>query len=114
MCGKSIVFIFVFKLCGWVLDVLVDEGYICGYEVIIGVDGYFVLEISLKYFEGIFVICELKWVFKSGCCVYMSVNDILIVCQGLGVLIVFIFKGVMFDVSVCFNNVGGEVFCMVF
>lgn len=114
MCGKLIVLIFVLKLCVWVLDVLVDEGYICGYEKVVDDCGYLILEISLKYFEGILVICELKWVLKFGCCVYMGVKDILLVCQGLGVLIVFIFKGVMLDVNVCVVNIGGEVLCIVF
>lgn len=114
MCGKLIVCILVFKLCVWVLDVLKVEGYICGYENVIIEFGYVEIEISLKYYEGILVICEFVCVFKFGCWVYVLVKEILLVCNGLGVFIVLMLKGVMLDVVVCNVNVGGEVFCIVF
>ncbi|MEO9629142.1 MAG: 30S ribosomal protein S8, partial [Sulfitobacter sp.] len=70
--------------------------------------------ISLKYYEGEPVIRELKRVSKPGRRVYMAVNDIPVVRQGLGVSIVSTSKGVMSDASARSANVGGEVLCTVF
>ena len=114
MRGKSTVSSPASKLRGWVLDVLADEGYIRGYEKTTGSDGHPALEISLKYYEGTPVIREVKRVSKPGRRVYMAVNDIPVVRQGLGVSIVSTSKGVMSDAAARSNNVGGEVICTVF
>ena len=113
MRGKSVVSTPASKLRGWVLDVLADEGYIRGYEAT-EENGHPAFEISLKYYEGQPVIRELKRVSKPGRRVYMSVNDIPQVRQGLGVSIVSTSKGVMSDAAARSNNVGGEVLCTVF
>ena len=84
MRGKSTVSTPASKLRGWVLDVLADEGYIRGYEATTGENGHPAIEISLKYYEGTPVIRELKRVSKPGRRVYMGVNDIPQVRQGLG------------------------------
>ena len=114
MRGKSVVSTPASKLRGWVLDVLADEGYIRGYEAGTDAMGHPTLEISLKYFDGAPVIRELKRVSKPGRRVYMSVNDIPQVRQGLGVSIVSTPKGVMSDANARAANVGGEVLCTVF
>ena len=114
MRGKSTVMTPASKLRAWVLDVLADEGYIRGYEKTTGADGHPAIEISLKYFDGEPVIRELKRVSKPGRRVYMGVNDIPVVRQGLGVSIVSTPKGVMSDQAARAANVGGEVLCTVF
>ncbi len=114
MRGKSTVSTPASKLRGWVLDVLADEGSIRGYEATTGENGHPAIEISLKYYEGTPVIRELKRVSKPGRRVYMGVNDIPQVRQGLGVSIVSTPKGVMSDANARSNNVGGEVLCTVF
>src|SRR6056297_1148579 len=114
MRGKSTVRTPASKLRGWVLDVLADEGYIRGYEKSTDERGHPAIEISLKYYEGEPVIRELKRVSTPGRRVYMSVNDIPQVRQGLGVSIVATSKGVMSDANARSNNVGGEVLCTVF
>jgi len=114
MRGKSVVVTPGSKLRGWVLDVLADEGYISGYEKTTDGKGHPVIEISLKYYEGIPVIRELKRVSKPGRRVYMGVKDIPSVRQGLGVSIVSTPKGVMSDANARQANVGGEVLCTVF
>ena len=114
MRGKSTVSTPASKLRGWVLDVLADEGYIRGYEKTTGENGHPAIEISLKYYEGTPVIRELKRVSKPGRRVYMGVNDIPQVRQGLGVSIVSTSKGVMSDANARAANVGGEVLCTVF
>ena len=112
--GKSTVMTPASKLRAWVLDVLQSEGYIRGYESATDERGHPALEISLKYYEGEPVIRELKRVSTPGRRVYMGVNDIPQVRQGLGVSIVSTPKGVMSDANARAANVGGEVLCTVF
>ncbi|WP_417246485.1 30S ribosomal protein S8 [Celeribacter sp.] len=114
MRGKSTVSTPASKLRAWVLDVLLDEGYIRGYEKGTDSKGHPSLKISLKYFEGTPVIRELQRVSKPGRRVYLGVKDIPSVRQGLGVSIVSTPKGVMSDANARANNVGGEVLCTVF
>ena len=97
MRGKSTVKTPASKLRGWVLDVLQNEGYIRGYESGTGKNGHPELEISLKYFDGMPVIKELRRVSTPGRRVYAGVSDIPTVRQGLGVAIVSTPKGVMSD-----------------
>jgi small subunit ribosomal protein S8 len=114
MRGKSTVSTPASKLRAWVLDVLADEGYIRGYEKTTSIDGHGAIEISLKYFDGVPVIRELKRVSKPGRRVYLGVKDIPQVRQGLGVSIVSTPQGVMSDANARAKNVGGEVLCTVF
>ena len=114
MRGKSTVSTPASKLRAWVLDVLADEGYIRGYEKTSSSDGHSAIEISLKYFDGVPVIKELKRISKPGRRVYLGVRDIPQVRQGLGVSIVSTPQGVMSDASARAKNVGGEVICTVF
>jgi len=114
MRGKSTVSTPASKLRAWVLDVLADEGYIRGYEKTSSTDGHGAIEISLKYFDGVPVIKELKRVSKPGRRVYLGVKDIPQVRQGLGVSIVSTPQGVMSDANARAKNVGGEVICTVF
>ena len=114
MRGKSTVSTPASKLRVWVLDVLADEGYIRGYEKTTSTDGHGAIEISLKYFDGVPVIRELKRVSKPGRRVYLGVKDIPQVRQGLGVSIVSTPQGVMSDANARAKNVGGEVLCTVF
>mgnify|MGYP001792035013 CR=1 FL=1 len=113
MRGKSTVRTPASKLRARVLDVLADEGYIRGYESVADTQ-HPEIEISLKYYEGVPVIREVKRVSKPGRRVYMGVSDIPQVRQGLGVSIVSTSKGVMSDANARTANVGGEVLCTVF
>ncbi|MEM1079173.1 MAG: 30S ribosomal protein S8 [Pseudomonadota bacterium] len=113
MRGKSTVRTPASKLRAWVLDVLTDEGYIRGYDKVED-SQHPELEISLKYYEGVPVIRELKRVSKPGRRVYMGSKEIPSVRQGLGVSIVSTPRGVMSDANARSANVGGEVLCTVF
>ena len=112
--GKALVTTPASKLRAWVLDVLMDEGYIRGYEKAEDKNGFPSLDTALKYYDGTPVIRELTKVSKPGRRVYMGVKDIPIVRQGLGLSIVSTPKGVMSDASARANNVGGEIICTVF
>ena len=114
MRGKSTVSTPASTLRARVLDVLLSEGYIRGYERASTENGQGELVISLKYFEGEPVIREVKRVSKPGRRVYMGVKEIPSVRNGLGVSIVSTPKGVMSDANARAANVGGEVLCTVF
>jgi small subunit ribosomal protein S8 len=114
MRGKSTVSTPASKLRTWVLDVLASEGYIRGYDRVATDNGQGEIVISLKYFEGTPVIREVKRVSKPGRRVYMSVKEIPVVRNGLGISIVSTPKGVMTDANARAANVGGEVLCTVF
>ena len=112
--GKSTVKTPASTLRARVLDVLLSEGYIRGYEKTPTANGQGEFEISLKYYEGTPVIREIKRVSTPGRRVYASVKEIPTVRQGLGVSIVSTPKGVMSDAAARTANVGGEVLCTVF
>ena len=112
--GKSTVKSPASKLRAWVLDVLAGEGYIRGYEKVPTDNGQGELVISLKYFEGTPVIRDIRRVSRPGRRVYMGVQDIPVVRNGLGVSIVSTPKGVMSDAAARSTNISGEVLCTVF
>ena len=114
MRGKSTVSTPASKLRARVLDVLLAEGYIRGYDKAETSNGQGEFTISLKYFEGEPVIRELKRVSKPGRRVYMGVGELPSVRNGLGVAIVSTPKGVLSDAAARTANVGGEVLCTVF
>jgi small subunit ribosomal protein S8 len=114
MRGKSTVMTPASRLRARVLDVLMSEGYIRGYEKKPTDNGQGEFIISLKYYEGVPVIRELKRVSKPGRRVYVGAKEIPTVRNGLGVSIVSTPKGVMSDASARAANVGGEVLCTIF
>jgi small subunit ribosomal protein S8 len=114
MRGKSTITTPTSKLRERVLEVLLTEGYIRGYESVTGANGHPNIEVSLKYYEGAPVIREMSRVSTPGRRVYMGVKDIPQVRKGLGVSIVSTSKGVMSDAAARAANVGGEVLCRVF
>ena len=97
-----------------VLDVLEAEGYIRGYSTTDYGNGRTEFEIELKYFDDQPVIRKIERVSKPGRRVYVTVDAMPRVANGLGVSIVSPPKGVMADHSARENNVGGEVLCTVF
>ena len=102
------------KLRAWVLDVLKSEGYIKSYEIEKTSSGVDTIKVSLKYFDGEPVIKELKRVSTPGRRVYLGVDNLPKVRQGLGVAVVSTSKGIMSDSQARQSRVGGEVLCTVF
>ena len=72
------------KLRAWVLDVLKSEGYIRSYEIEKGESGMDIIKVALKYFDGEPVIKELKRISTPGRRVYLGVENLPKVRQGLG------------------------------
>ena len=114
MRGKQFVITPNSKLRAWVLDVLKSEGYIKSYDIEKSVTGTDIIKVSLKYFDGEPVIKELKRVSTPGRRVYLGVDNLPKVRQGLGVAVVSTSKGIMSDTQARQSRVGGEVLCTVF
>ena len=96
-----------------IADILLNEGYIKGYQVVEdGKQG--IIRITLKYAQGKQkVIHGLKRVSKPGLRIYSNCEDMPRVMNGLGIAIVSTSKGVMTDKKARQNNVGGEVLAFV-
>ena len=93
--------------------ILLEEGYINGFEVV--ENGKFQdLLISLKYDnEGQSVIQGLKRISKPGLRVYAQAEKIPYVISGLGIAIISTNKGIVTDKVARQLNVGGEVLAFV-
>jgi small subunit ribosomal protein S8 len=102
------------KLRANVLEVLTSEGYIRGYSTTELGNGRTEFDIELKYFDGAPVIREVSRVSKPGRRVYVSVNNLPRINNGLGIAILSTPKGVMADHEARDQNVGGEILCTVF
>lgn len=97
-----------------IADILTNEGYIKGYEVI--QDGIKVtLRISLKYGKdkNEKVITGLKRISKPGLRVYANKDELPKVLGGLGTAIISTNKGLMTDREARNCGIGGEVIAFV-
>lgn len=96
-----------------IAQILVDEGYIKGFEVENdGKQG--VIHMTLKYGQNKSqIITGLRRVSKPGLRIYTSVEDMPRVMKGLGVAIISTPKGVMTDKKARKENVGGEVLAFI-
>ena len=102
------------KLRQNVLDVLQAEGFIRGYSSTDFGNGRTEFEIELKYYDHQPVIRKIDRVSKPGRRVYVAVDNLPRVANGLGVSILSTPKGVMADHDAREAHVGGEVLCTVF
>lgn len=96
-----------------IAEILNEEGYIKGYQVIEdGKQG--VIRITLKYGPNKEkVISGLKRVSKPGLRMYAGAEELPRVLKGLGIAIVSTSKGVMTDKAARKQNIGGEVLAFV-
>ena len=95
-----------------IADILVEEGYVKGYQVIEdGKQG--IIRITLKYIGKKQVIQGLRRVSKPGLRIYSGCEDMPKVMNGLGIAIVSTPKGIMTDKQARKENVGGEVLAFV-
>ena len=96
-----------------IAQILADEGYIRGYQVVEdGKQG--IIRITLKYVQGKQkVIHGIRRVSKPGLRIYSNCEDMPKVMNGLGIAIVSTSKGIMTDKKARRENVGGEVLAFV-
>ncbi len=96
-----------------IAQILLDEGYIKGFEVIEdGKQG--IIRVEMKYAENKErVIKGLKKISKPGLKVYCKADDVPKVLGGLGVAIISTSKGVISDKAARNLGIGSEVICYV-
>ena len=95
-----------------IAQILVDEGYVKGFQVIEdGKQG--IIRIMLKYIGKQKVIQGIRRVSKSGLRVYSGCEDMPRVMDGLGIAIISTSKGIMTDKEARKQNIGGEVLAFV-
>ena len=95
-----------------IAEILLEEGYITGYEVIEN-KMYRKIIITLKYAGKQSVVSGLKRISKPGLRVYAKSNELPKVLNGLGIAIVSTSTGVMTDKNARLLNQGGEVLAYV-
>ena len=96
-----------------IADILVEEGYVKGYQIVDnGNQG--IIRITLKYMEGKKkVIRGIRRISKPGLRIYAGYEDMPKVMNGLGIAIVSTSKGIMTDKKARGLKVGGEVLAFV-
>ena len=96
-----------------ITQILLDEGYIKGFQVIED-NKQCMIKITLKYTDNKTpVISGMRRVSKPGLRIYTNREDMPKVMKGLGVAILSTSKGVMTDKQARKENVGGEVLAFV-
>ncbi|MBL8990278.1 MAG: 30S ribosomal protein S8 [Phycisphaerae bacterium] len=101
------------RVCRGIAQVLKDEGYIDGFEVVENGKGG-ALRVRLKYGpRGERVLNTVKRQSKPGRRVYSTVESLPRPLQGLGIAIVSTSKGVLSDRKCRDQRVGGELLCIV-
>ena len=93
--------------------ILLEEGYIKGYDVIEdGKQG--LIRMQLKYGKnGEKVITGIKKISKPGMRVYADRNNVPKVLNGIGISVISTSKGIVTDKQARELGVGGEVLCFV-
>lgn len=111
--GHATVDIPASKLKKSIADILFNEGYIKGYDIIEeGTQG--ILRVQMKYgADKERVISGIKKISKPGLKVYAKSNEVPRVLGGLGIAIISTSKGVISDKEARKLGVGGEVICYV-
>lgn len=101
------------RVCRGIADVLRDEGYIDGYEVVEDARQG-IIRVRLKYgTRGETILHRLDRRSKPGCRVYTGVESLPRPLQGMGIAIVSTSRGVMSDRKCRQERVGGELLCTV-
>lgn len=94
-------------------QILLDEGYIKGYDIIED-DKQGIIRIDLKFGQNNEkVISGVKRISKPGLRVYVKNNEVPRVLGGLGTAVISTSSGVMTDKTAREKGIGGEVLCYV-
>ena len=111
--GHATVEIPASKMKKAIAEILKEEGYIRGYEVIEdGKQG--IIKVSMKYGpDKPKVISGIKKISKPGLKVYAKAEDVPKVLGGLGIAIISTSNGLITDKQARKLGVGGEVICYV-
>lgn len=96
-----------------IADILLEEGFIKGYDVIEDAKQG-ILRVQLKYGkDNVKIITGLKRISKPGLRVYVKSDEIPRVLGGLGIAVLSTSKGIITDKAARKEGVGGEVICYI-
>ena len=96
-----------------IAEILLEEGYISGFDVIDD-NKQGIIRVQMKYGANKEkVISGIKKISKPGLKVYAKANEVPKVLGGLGIAIISTSKGVISDKKARSLGVGGEVICYV-
>lgn len=113
MVGHDSVDIPASKMKKSIAGILLEEGYIKGFDVIED-NKQGIIRVQMKYgVDKEKVITGIKKISKPGLKVYAKRDDIPKVLGGLGIAIISTSKGIITDKEARKQNVGGEVICYV-
>lgn len=94
--------------------ILRDEGYVGGYETVVGADGHRLIQLTLKYgADRSTTISGVRRISKPGKRVYVKRDKLPKVLGGLGIAILSTSRGLMTDRQARRIGVGGEVLAYV-
>jgi small subunit ribosomal protein S8 len=104
----------VSKLRENILKVLKEEGYILNYSKTKSESKIENFDIHLKYHYSAPVVSEISVISKPGRRVYCSSEEIPLVKNGLGVVVVSTSQGVLADHDARSKKLGGEILLKIF
>lgn len=103
----------VSKLRENILKILKEEGYILNYSKVKN-NNVEHFDIHLKYHHSAPVVSEISVISKPGRRIYCSSEEIPMVKNGLGVVVISTSQGVLADHDARSRKVGGEILLKIF
>lgn len=94
-------------------QILLDEGFIKGFEQVESDIPGGMIKIDLKYADQQRVITGLKRISRPGLRVYSKSDELPSVLGGLGIAMISTSKGVLTDKQARQQGIGGEVICYI-
>lgn len=106
---KAVISSPVSKLRENILQILKSEGYILNYSKL---DNKF--DIHLKYHYDAAVVTDIEVISKPGCRIYRGHDEIPLIKNGLGMVIISTSSGVIPDHEARNKKLGGEILLKIF
>lgn len=114
MAKRAVITSPVSKLREGILKILKDEGYILNYSKFKEQNNLFRFDIHLKYHSSLPVVAEIAVISKPGKRVYCKFDQIPVVKNGLGMVIMSTSSGLLADHEAREKKLGGEVLLRIF
>jgi small subunit ribosomal protein S8 len=102
------------KLRENILQILKNEGYILNYIRLKGEDDIEKFDIHLKYHYAAPVVSEIEVISKPGRRVYCACDEIPLVKNGLGIVVISTSQGILADHDARSKKLGGELLFKIF
>jgi len=96
-----------------IANILKDEGYINGVEIVGEKPAEKKVVVTLRYVDGIPAVTEIERISKPGRRLYFQYRDIPRVIGGMGISILTTSQGILKDADCRAKKAGGELICKV-